>query len=78
LLVVFGLLGFGWRAWLQHRRTGSTGIRGTRGRIGPVERLAGAGFAAALTVTVLGPALQLASVITPLEVLHAAWIHIAG
>jgi protein-S-isoprenylcysteine O-methyltransferase Ste14 len=78
LLAVFGLPGFGWRAWLQHRRTGSTGIRGTRGRIGPVERVAGAGFAAALGVTVLGPALQLASVITPLDVLHAAWIHIAG
>jgi protein-S-isoprenylcysteine O-methyltransferase Ste14 len=78
LLTVFGLLGFGWRAWLQHRRTGSTGIRGTRGRIGPVERVAGAVFAAALVVTVLGPALQLASVIRPLDVSHAAWIRIAG
>ena len=78
LLIVFGLLGFGWRAWLQHRRTGSTGIRGTRGRIGPVERVAGAGFAAALTVTVLGAALQLAAVMTPLNVLRAGWIHIAG
>ncbi len=78
LIAVFGLLGFGWRAWLQHRRTGSTGIRGTRGRIGSVERLAGAGFAAALAVTVLGPALQFASAVTPLSVLQAGWIHLAG
>ncbi len=78
LLTVFGLLGFGWRAWLQHRRTGSTGIRGTRGRLGSVERVAGAGFAAALAVTVLGPALQLASAVTPLGVPHAQWIHLVG
>lgn len=43
-----------------------------------VERVAGAGFAAALAVTVLGPALQLASAVTPLGVPHAQWIHLVG
>lgn len=78
LIAVFGLLGFGWRAWLQHRRTGSTGIRGTRGRIGSVQRIAGTGFVAALAVTVLGPVLQFASAVTPLRALQAGWIHLLG
>ena len=44
LFAVFGLLGFGWRSWLQHRRTGSTGFRGVTGRVGSVEWFAGVGF----------------------------------
>ena len=78
LLTVFGLLGFVWRAWLQHRRTGSTGFRGISGRIGSVEWVAGVGFLVALVVAVVGPALQLSGVITPLPVLHADWIQITG
>lgn len=31
-LVVYIGLAFGWRSWLQHRRTGSTGFRGVSGR----------------------------------------------
>lgn len=78
LLAVFGLLGFAWRAWLQHRRTGSTGFRGISGRMGSAEWVAGLGFVIALVVAVAGPLLQLAGVITPLSVLHAGWIQIAG
>ena len=78
LLAVFGLLGFAWRAWLQHRRTGSTGFRGISGRIGSAEWVAGLGFVIALVVAVVGPVLQLSAVITPLSVLHAEWIQVAG
>jgi len=78
LLAVFGLLGFVWRAWLQHRRTGSTGFRGLSGRIGSVEWVAGLGFVIALIVAVVGPSLQLFGVISPLLVLRAEWIQIAG
>ncbi|HZC92061.1 MAG TPA: isoprenylcysteine carboxylmethyltransferase family protein [Mycobacterium sp.] len=78
LLAVFGLLGFAWRAWLQRRRTGSTGVRGMNGRIGSAEWVAGLGFVIALVVTVVGPALQLSKVITPLSVLHAQWIQLIG
>lgn len=78
LLAVFGLLGFVWRAWLQRRRTGSTGFRGISGRIGSVEWIAGLGFVLALVVAVVGPLLQLSGVITPLPVLQADWIQIAG
>ncbi|BBZ13182.1 methyltransferase family protein [Mycobacterium branderi] len=76
LWAVFGLLGFGWRSWLQRRRTGSTGFRGISGRIGSTEWLAGVGFVAALVVAVAGPVLQLCGVVTPF--VHEAWIHIVG
>lgn len=34
IYVVFAMLAFAWRAWLQHRRTGDPGFRGFAGRIG--------------------------------------------
>ncbi|GFG50968.1 hypothetical protein MAGR_24090 [Mycolicibacterium agri] len=37
LFATFAVLGFGWRSWLQYRRTGSTGFRGISGRVGSVE-----------------------------------------
>jgi hypothetical protein len=37
LFAVFGVLGFGWRSWLQHRRTGSTGFRGISAKISSLE-----------------------------------------
>ncbi|MDQ2638478.1 MAG: isoprenylcysteine carboxylmethyltransferase family protein, partial [Actinomycetota bacterium] len=37
LFAVFALLGFGWRSWVQRRRTGSTGFRGISGQPGSVE-----------------------------------------
>jgi protein-S-isoprenylcysteine O-methyltransferase Ste14 len=78
LLTVFGLLGFAWRAWLQHRRTGSTGFRGIGGTIGSVEWIAGAGFVVALAVAVVGPLLQLSGAIGPLPGLQVHGIQIAG
>src|SRR5271154_318479 len=78
LLAMFGLLGFAWRAWLQRRRTGSTGFRGMNGRIGSAEWVAGLGFLIALMITVVGPALQLSEVITPLSVLYAEWVQVIG
>jgi protein-S-isoprenylcysteine O-methyltransferase Ste14 len=78
LLTVFGALGFVWRAWLQRRRTGSTGFRGISGRIGSAEWVAGLGFALALVFAVVGPVLQLLGLIAPLPVVHADWIQITG
>jgi protein-S-isoprenylcysteine O-methyltransferase Ste14 len=76
LFAVFGVLGFGWRSWLQHRRTGSSGFRGISG--GATEWTAGAGFTVALFVAVSAPILQLYNVVAPLSALSAAWIQIAG
>lgn len=78
LFTVFGALGFGWRSWEQHRRTGSAGFRGISGRPGSLEWFAGAGFVVALAAAVAAPVLQLTGVLAPLAVLHATWIHILG
>jgi protein-S-isoprenylcysteine O-methyltransferase Ste14 len=40
LLAAFSALGFGWRSWLQRRRTGSFGFHGVSGRIGSVDWIA--------------------------------------
>jgi protein-S-isoprenylcysteine O-methyltransferase Ste14 len=76
LLAVFGLLGFGWRAWLQRRRTGSYGFHGVSGRIGSVEWVAGAGFVVAVAVAGLGPLLQFLGVVEAWRI--PEWMHSAG
>lgn len=78
LFVVFGVLGFGWRSWLQYRRTGSSGFRGTSGRIGSTEWIAGVGFVVALMVAVSAAILQRANVIQPIRILTAVWIQVTG
>ncbi len=78
LFAVFGLLGFGWRSWLQRRRTGSTGFRGISGRVGSPEWFAGVGFVVALAAAFFAPVLQLAGVVSPLSLLTAPWIQLAG
>jgi protein-S-isoprenylcysteine O-methyltransferase Ste14 len=78
LFAVFAVLGFGWRSWLQHRRTGSTGFRGVTGRIGSVEWFAGVGLVAAMATAFFAPVLQLAGAMAPLSFLHAPWIQLTG
>ena len=76
LLVVFGVFGFGWRSWLQYRRTGSSGFRGISG--GATDWIAGVGFVIALAVAVSAPILQRANVIEPIASLRAVWIQVVG
>ncbi|CQD17382.1 putative protein-S-isoprenylcysteine methyltransferase [Mycobacterium lentiflavum] len=76
LFAAFGVFGFGWRSWLQYRRTGSTGFRRIRG--GVTEWVAGAGFAVALAVAASAPILQLCHVVAPLRALTAGWIQYVG
>jgi protein-S-isoprenylcysteine O-methyltransferase Ste14 len=77
LEVVFGALAFGWRSWVQWRRTGSTGfIRPRRGA--PAAELAGAaGFVAALILLVVAPIADLAG-LPRLSPLDAPWAAVAG
>jgi protein-S-isoprenylcysteine O-methyltransferase Ste14 len=77
LFAVFGVLGFGWRSWLQYRRTGSTGFRGIRAG-GLLERLAGVGFVVALTVAVSAPILQETRIIEPVRMLNGVWVQAVG
>jgi protein-S-isoprenylcysteine O-methyltransferase Ste14 len=76
LFAVFGVLGFGWRSWLQYRRTGSTGFRGMGG--GATESIAGGGFVVALIVSASAPILQRANIVEPVAALHEIWIQFAG
>jgi protein-S-isoprenylcysteine O-methyltransferase Ste14 len=48
LYAVFLAVAFGWRSWMQYRRTGDHGFRGFSERASPFERLAGLLFTAAL------------------------------
>src|SRR5258708_29630821 len=77
LFAVFGVLGCGWRSWLQYRRPGSSGFRATSGRIGSIEWIAGIGVAVALMVAVSAPILQRVNLVAPLGVLRAVWIQAA-
>lgn len=78
LFAIFALLGFGWRSWLQYRRTGSTGFRGISGHIGSAEWFAGAGFVFAMAAAFFAPVMQLAGAVAPLSFLSTTWIQIAG
>ncbi len=77
LFSVFGVLGFGWRSWLQYRRTGSTGLRGIRAG-GLLEYLAGGGFVVALIVAVSAAVMQETGVIEPVRVLSVIWVQTVG
>jgi protein-S-isoprenylcysteine O-methyltransferase Ste14 len=78
LYLVFAVLGFGWRSWVQYRQTGSTGFRGIHGQPGSLEWLAGAGFIVAIIVGTGAPVAQLLGVLTPIPVLQAPWIQALG
>jgi protein-S-isoprenylcysteine O-methyltransferase Ste14 len=77
LFAVFGVLGFGWRSWLQYRRTGSTGLRGIRAG-GLLEYLAGGGFVVAIIVGVTAAILQEIGVIDPVRMLSVVWVQTVG
>lgn len=77
LELAFFTLAFGWRSWVQWRRTGSTGfIRPRRGA--PTAELAGSvGFVIALVLLVTAPIADLAGT-ARLAVLDATWAAVAG
>lgn len=63
------LLAFGFRTWVQLRRTGATGFHGLGGRTGSPEWVAGVLFAVALALGFAAPVLALLEVIEPVEAL---------
>jgi cobalt-zinc-cadmium efflux system protein len=77
LFVVYLLLGFVARTWLQWRRTGDGGFRGISGRLGSPEWVAGVSFVVALLAGVLGPVTALAG-LDPLTVLDMTGLRWAG
>ena len=72
---VFLLLAFGWRTWLQVRRTGSSGFHGISGAPGSAEWLGGVLFVVALILGVLAPVLAIADVVEPIDALDQGAVH---
>ncbi|MGI8461593.1 MAG: methyltransferase family protein [Solirubrobacterales bacterium] len=78
LWLIFGALAICGRAYLQYRRTGSTGLIGASGRIGSAEWLGGVVFGLAIAAGVAAPILDLAGVLDPYEDLDTATVQVAG
>jgi protein-S-isoprenylcysteine O-methyltransferase Ste14 len=72
LYLLFLLVTFGWRAWVQYRRTGDHGFRIFSGRLTAAERIAGALFALSLVALLGAPVAALLGLLPtrPLE----AWV----
>lgn len=77
LFVVYLLLGFVVRTWLQWRHTGDGGFRGISGHAGSPEWLAGVAFVVALIAGILGPVTALAG-LEPLAVLDQSVVRWTG
>lgn len=72
LYIAFLGVAFGWRGWLQHRRTGDHGFRGFSGRTSRVEWLAGVCFTSALVAFFLAPVSTLLGLLDCVEL--PGWI----
>ena len=76
LYALFGVVAFGWRTWVQWRRTGDTGLR-LAATPGSVQWWAKLGFIAALASGVAAPVAGLAG-LDPLGLLDSDAIRAAG
>ena len=76
--VIYLLLVFVLRSWLQWRRTGSTGFHGVSGRAGSLEWWGGGLFVLAVLATGVAPVLQLAGVLGPVPLLDGTAWQVAG
>ena len=77
LEVVFFALAFGWRSWIQWRRTGSTGFIRPRRGAGAAELAGSVGFVLALVLLVAAPIADLAD-LDRIGVLDTGWAAAAG
>ena len=76
LYSVFAVAAFGWRTWVQWRRTGDTGLR-LAATPGTVQWWAKLGFVAALAAGVAAPVAGLAG-LDPLKLLDSDALRLAG
>lgn len=76
LYLVFAVVAFGWRTWVQWRRTGDTGLR-LAAAPGTVQWWAKLGFIAALAAGVAAPIAGVAG-LEPLAVLDRGPLRVAG
>ncbi len=75
--VVFFASAFGWRSWVQWRRTGSTGFIRPRRGAPPAEVAGSVGFVAALVLLVAAPLADAAGM-ARIALLDVGWAAVAG
>jgi protein-S-isoprenylcysteine O-methyltransferase Ste14 len=78
LYLVFLAVAFGWRSWLQWRRTGDLGFRGFSRGSGAVERIAEVGFTVVIAGFGLLPIGSLLGLVPAIEGLDRPLPHAAG
>jgi protein-S-isoprenylcysteine O-methyltransferase Ste14 len=78
LLALYGLLAFGVRMAVQHRRTGATGFVGLRRARGSVERIGGLLFVVSVVLCVAGPVLQLTDTVSSVQPLDGEAADVLG
>jgi protein-S-isoprenylcysteine O-methyltransferase Ste14 len=76
--VAFAIVAFGWRAWLQHRRTGDYGVRGFSGPRGSVEWFGGVIIAVGATLAATAPVAQLVGLVAPFAAIDRPWVNRLG
>jgi len=75
---LFLALAFGFRIWLQRRRTGESGFRGISGTPGSLEWFAGVLFIVAIGIGAAAPILDVMDTIEPLDALDSAGVRATG
>ena len=76
LYIAFLITAFGWRSWVQYRRTGDHSFRGFSGGVASVEWLPGLLFTASLTAFLGAPVATLVDLLGCLE--FPIWILVLG
>jgi len=76
LYIVFAVIAFGWRTWVQWRRTGDSGLR-LHARPGTVQWWSKLAFIAALVAGFAAPIAGLAG-LDPIGILDTTAIHVIG
>jgi protein-S-isoprenylcysteine O-methyltransferase Ste14 len=76
LYIAFFVIGLGVRAWVQHRRTGDSGIRGPSSRNSVLEWVLWALFAVWMTLLLAAPIVTLAGFLECLEL--PGWLSALG
>ena len=78
LYLVFLAIAFGWRSWLQWRRTGDLGFRGLSRSASAVERVAELGFAVVIVAFGVLPIGSLLGLVPPITWLDRPVAHALG
>ena len=78
MYVSFFAVAFGWRTWLQYRRTGDHGFRGFSGRRGSVEWFVGFFLAVGVTLTGAAAVAELVDLVEPIAAMDRPWLNRMG